>query len=129
MQRRKKNKIQIDFFKISQWVINFISIITLAFLLAFVFGNGIPNFFELSMRENLLFLCFFIIITGIIWSFWKKLIGGILVIVGSFAFWLINFIFTGSAWLGFYFWFFPFLGIILIYYWLKTKNKKGLSKK
>jgi len=129
MQRRKKNKIQLDIFKIALWMINFIGIITLAFLLAFIFGNGIPNFFELSLKENLLFLCFFIIIAGIIWSFWKKLIGGILVLVGSFAFWLINFIFTGSAWLGFYFWFFPILGIIYIYYWLKTKNKKGLSKK
>lgn len=129
MQRRIKSKIKFNFFKISLWLLNFVGVVTLAFLLAFVFGNGIPNFFEMSLRENLLFLCFFILITGIIWSFWNKLIGGILVLTGSFAFWLINFIFSGIAWLGFYFWFFPFLSLIFIYFWLKTKNKKGLSKK
>ncbi len=122
MSRRKNNRFKVDFRKISLWLINLIGIITLAFLFAFIFGNGIPNFFEITLKENLLFLCFFIIITGIIWSFWKKLISGILVIVGSFAFWLINFTFTGNAWLGFYFWFFPLLGMTYLYYWFKTKK-------
>lgn len=122
MPRKKKNKFKIDVIKIALWIKNIFGIITLAFLLAFIFGNGIPNFFEYSLKENLMFLSFFIIISGIIWTYWKKLIGGILIITGSFAFWLINFIFTGTAWLGMYFWFFPLLGFANIYYWLKTKK-------
>lgn len=122
MPRQRKTKFKLDFFRISNWIINFIGIVTLAFLLAFIFGNGIPNFFELTTRENLLLLCFFIIIIGIIYSFWKKIIAGILVLVGSSAFWLINLIFTGNAWLGFYFWFFPILGISYLYFWYKVKK-------
>lgn len=122
MPRRKKTKFKLDFVRISNWAINFIGIITLAFLLAFIFGNGIPNFFELTTRENLLLLSLFTIIIGIIYSFWKKIIAGILVLVGSFAFWSINFIFTGNAWLGFYFWFFPILGISYLYIWYKLKK-------
>lgn len=121
MPRKKQNKLKINYLKISNWILNFFGILTLAFLIAFIFGNGIPDFFNLSLKENLLFLCFFIIIGGIITAFRNKLVGGILVLAGSFAFWLINFIFTRNAWLGFYFWFFPLLGIAHLFIWFKKK--------
>lgn len=102
----KRSKNQIIYVR---WVFRIISLILLILMLMFIFGEGLPDISDFGLREILLFLCFLGMAVGLVYIWFKERIGSTILLVSSILFWIINFIFTGNIWLGFFFLIYPVL--------------------
>lgn len=102
----KGNKNHIIYFR---WVFRIISLILLLLMLMFIFGDGLPDLSDFGLREILLFICFLGMSVGLVYIWFNEKIGSLILLISSILFWIINFIFTGNLWLGFFLLIYPIL--------------------
>jgi len=77
-------------------------------------GEGFPSLSKLTTNELLLTISLLIMLVGLL-SAWKwELFGGILILVGFLAFFLINSFSSGYLRLGYFFVLFPLTGVLFL---------------
>lgn len=77
-------------------------------------GEGFPSLSKLTTNELLLTISLVIMLIGLL-SAWKwELLGGILILVGFLAFFLVNSFSSGYLRLGYFFVLFPLTGVLFL---------------
>ncbi|MEM4260941.1 MAG: hypothetical protein QXG00_06905 [Candidatus Woesearchaeota archaeon] len=95
-----------------RWCFRVITILLLLLMLMFIFGDGLPHISDFSVREILLLICFLGMTTGLVYIWFNERIGSLILFISSLLFWIINIIFTGNFWLGWFFLIYPALSFI-----------------
>lgn len=115
--KKKKNYI----FEIARWAGRILSVLMIMLMIAFVVDEGLPKLFKFQPPDLIMFLAFFIILTGYLWVWKNEKIGSILINSGTVFFWAIYTVATGNLWMGWFIFVFPITSAPFIYIWWKEK--------
>ena len=102
---------------------------TAAFILFIFIGDGLADGFEsiihLSVRETAMMAAFIFVWLGLLLGWKWELYGGLLTVGGMAAFYLLNYVFSGTFPRGPFFLLFASPGLLFIYYGLQTRKNVG----
>ena len=102
---------------------------TAAFILFIFIGDGLADGFEsiihLSVRETAMMAAFIFVWLGLLLGWKWELCGGLLTVGGMAAFYLLNYVFSGTFPRGPFFLLFASPGLLFIYYGLQTRKNVG----
>lgn len=99
---------------ILKWMARVFDAIIGVLMLLKIFGEGLPNFGEMSPREIILLIAFSVILTGLIVAWWQEKIGSFIILSGTLGFWLFNTIYSGKFWIHWFFLVFPIIGVMFL---------------
>jgi hypothetical protein len=111
-----------------RWIARIIATLSAGLILVIFIGEGIDDgiepLFQLTVREQFMFVAFGTVWVGLILGLKSELWGGLLIIGGMIAFHLFDFAFSGNFPRGPFFLIFASPGVIfLLYAWLIRKTE------
>ncbi|GAB4147926.1 MAG: hypothetical protein Fur0021_07220 [Candidatus Promineifilaceae bacterium] len=104
-----------------RWMARLIGTVLFLLVVWFAAGEGMPAPGTLSLTEGLLFLAFAIMVVGLLVAWYWERVGGLMVIGGFLAFWLINAIATGNYNPGWLLIVFPLTGLLFLLSWWRER--------
>ena len=114
--KKKSKKPNLPLF-IVRWLARLSSGFLFLLIIAFIFGDGLPDAGKFSFTELLMYVCFLVLLTGLITGWFRELLGSIIIIFGFLGFWIVNIIFNGVFWLGWLFLIFPLSACLFFLNW------------
>jgi VIT1/CCC1 family predicted Fe2+/Mn2+ transporter len=120
---RSAQKSRLNKRNIIRWTARLLSAGMIILMLMFIFGEGLPDFEKLSLREIIMMSAFFIMLAGMITAWWKEGAGGIMIFGGMVVFWTVNLVTTNQFWLHWIFLLFPLIGGLFIYSWRASRAR------
>ncbi|MEE9430890.1 MAG: hypothetical protein V3V16_07625 [Melioribacteraceae bacterium] len=97
-----------------RYIARLFSILLIVLIVTLSIGEGLPNPVTLSTAEILLFVSLLIMLVGLVLSWQREHVGGLLIILGFILFFIVNSVSSGSLRLGFFFLLFPLTGILFV---------------
>ena len=105
--------------QVVRWIARVWSAFSVAMILLIFIGEGISERFEflghLSSREATMMFAFAAVVLGLVLGWKWELYGGVLTVCGVVAFYLANYLFSGTLPRGPYFLLFAFPSLLFIY--------------
>ena len=99
--------------KILIWTTKAFAVVLSILMFMFMFGDGFPDFSEMSPRKTILFICFTGILIGLN-LIWRRPKAAAWTVAGSSAaFWLIEVIYTSTFWMHWFFLIYPLIAIMI----------------
>ncbi len=104
-----------------RWIARLIGTVLFLLVVWFAAGEGMPAYGTLSLTEGLLFLAFAVMALGLLVAWYWERAGGLMVIGGFLAFWLINGIASGNYNPGWLLAVFPLTGLLFLLSWQRER--------
>jgi hypothetical protein len=112
-----------------RWIARVSSGFTAALILLIFVGEGLTEGFEpilhLSVRETVMMIAFAAVWLGLLLSWKWELFGGLLTICGMAAFYLLDYLFSGTLPRGPFFLIFASPSLLFLYCGLQARKKPG----
>jgi hypothetical protein len=117
-----KRETKLIVLEVMRWIARVMATLSAILILIIFIGSaiedGIGGLYDLPWRDRLMFVAFGAVWLGLVLGWKWELLSGLLIVIGSIAFHLIYYIFSGGFPRGTIFWVFAIPGIIyLIYVW------------
>jgi hypothetical protein len=118
--------------RVVRWTARISAGLAAALILLFFIGEGLTEGFEpilhLTARETAMMVAFAAVWLGLVLGWKWELVGGLLTICGTAAFYLLDYAFSDTFPRGPFFLLFASPGLLFIYCGLKTRKKPGAEK-
>jgi hypothetical protein len=118
--------------RVVRWTARISAGLAAALILLFFIGEGLAEGFEpilhLTARETAMMVAFAAVWLGLVLGWKWELVGGLLTICGTAAFYLLDYAFSDTFPRGPFFLLFASPGLLFIYCGLKTRKKPGAEK-
>ena len=111
-----------------RWVARLFGSALVLMVIVFMIGEGPPNPLKMSAIEVVTSVAFLAMIAGLIVAWRREGLGGILVVGGFLAFWVLNFVSSHHFWLRGAFPAFPIVGFLYLFCWRQSIRAKGLDR-
>ena len=112
-----------------RWIARISSALTAALILLIFIGEGLAEGFEpilhLTVRETAMMAAFVAVWLGLLLGWKWELYGGLLTVCGVAAFYLLDYLFSGTFPRGPFFLIFASPGLLFLYCGLQTRKKPG----
>jgi len=124
-----KTETKLNILEVMRWVARVMATLS-ALLILFIFvgsaiEDGIGGLSHLPLRDRLMVVAFGAVWLGLVLGWKWEMLSGLLIVIGTFAFYLIFYLFSGGYPHGTIFWFFAIPGVIyLLYAWQIKKFAK-----
>jgi len=119
--------------RVLRWVARVTALVMVVFILLMFIGEGIADGFEglltLTLREGLLMAAFVVVFLGLLLGWRWEVLGGVLVIGGTAAFYWLDFAYSGTLPRGPYFLLIAFPGLLYLICGLGSGRKQSISKR
>ena len=127
---REKYQMKTKKINLIRWIARIGTAIAVGLILLIFIGEGFCDGFgpllNLTLRESLMMVAFFAVWLGLLLGWKWELLGGSLTVIGLIAFYLLDFLFSGTFPRGPYFLLFASPGILFLYAgWREKRNKDG----
>mgnify|MGYP001064172481 CR=1 FL=1 len=117
--------------QVVRWIARISAGLTAALILLFFIGEGFTEGFallHLSVRETGMLVAFVAVWLGLLLGWKWELYGGLLTVCGTAAFYLLDYLFSGTFPRGPFFLIFASPSLLFIYCGLQTRKKSGTKK-
>jgi hypothetical protein len=118
--------------RVMRWIARISAGLAAALLLLIFVGEGLAEGFEpilhLTAREATMMVAFAAVWLGLVLNWKWELVGGLLTICGTAAFYLLDYVFSGTFPRGPFFLLFASPGLLFLYCGLQSRKKSGAEQ-
>ena len=126
-----KRETKLIVLEVMRWIARVMATLSAALILFIFIGSaiedGIGGLSHLPWRDRLMFVAFGAVWLGLVLGWKWELLSGLLIVIGSIAFHLIYYIFSGGFPRGTIFWVFALPGVIYLFYEWQIKKIANLE--